>query len=278
METPRIKVAVAGAAGKMGREAVAALREDPRFELAAVLMRSARQAYTESVPVYTDPEQLLEKSLPDVWLDLTDASSVVRHVDMAMAYGVRPVIGATGYTPEDLKRWEATCQVGGLGAIAAPNFAIGALLMVRFASEAARFFQQAEIIELHHDQKKDAPSGTAKRTAEAIALNQSEAAANDGAFSRSSHGQASTRNGSASQQSEAHNPARGLSVSNIPIHSVRLPGLVAHQEVLFGGTGEVLTIRHDSLSRTSFMPGITFACAKVMELNSLVYGLEHLLW
>ncbi|MCL6446443.1 MAG: 4-hydroxy-tetrahydrodipicolinate reductase, partial [Alicyclobacillus sp.] len=170
-----------------------------------------------------------------------DVRSVVNHVDHAVTRGVRPVIGATGYTPDDLARWDRELRAQGLGGIAAPNFALGALLMIRFAREAARWYGRAEIIELHHDGKKDAPSGTAKRTAQAMMEERGDNAA-------------------------------------IPIHSVRLPGLVAHQEVIFGGTGEVLTIRHDSLSRTSFMPGVLTACEQVMTLTGLVHGLEHVLW
>ncbi|MCL6515531.1 4-hydroxy-tetrahydrodipicolinate reductase [Alicyclobacillus sp.] len=266
----RITVAVAGAGGRMGTEAVRALAGDPRFELAAVLVRDAGQARTSgrfSCPVYDDPEHLLMEVHPDVWLDLTDARSVVGHIDRCISFGVRPVIGATGYTQADVARWDEACRRQGIGGIAAPNFAIGALLMMRFAAEAARFFKRAEIIELHHDQKRDAPSGTARRTAEQMAQQRREAAAGPSAALDEGTPPAS-----------AESLARGLAYHEIPIHSVRLPGLVAHQEVIFGGEGEVLTIRHDSLSRQSFMPGVLLACARVRELTGMVYGLEHLLW
>ncbi|GGJ07381.1 4-hydroxy-tetrahydrodipicolinate reductase [Alicyclobacillus cellulosilyticus] len=233
-----IRVLVAGAAGRMGREAVAALAEDGRFHIAGALVRDPGRA-PDGLRVFTDPVHAVEEARPDVWLDLTDAESVVRHVDLAISFGVRPVVGATGYGAEDVARWQKACEERGLGGVVAPNFALGALLMIRFAQEAARFYAAAEIVELHHDGKKDAPSGTARRTALLI---------------------------------------RDVTGRDVPIHSVRLPGLVAHQEVIFGGTGETLTIRHDSLSRASFMPGIRLACAKVMELSTLVYGLEHLLW
>ncbi|MBX5437243.1 MAG: 4-hydroxy-tetrahydrodipicolinate reductase [Alicyclobacillaceae bacterium] len=228
----------------MGSEAVRTLARDARFRVTALLVRD-RSAFTPpaDVPaaVYDDPEQLLVESPPDVWLDFTDATSVVANVDRCIAHRVRPVIGATGYSPADVARWDEMLREEGIGGVAAPNFAIGALLMMRFAAEAARFFERAEVIELHHDGKKDAPSGTAKRTAELI------------------------------------RSARGAG-PDTPIHSVRLPGLVAHQEVLFGGSGEVLTIRHDSLSRQSFMAGVQVACTQVMNITGLVYGLEHLLW
>lgn len=239
--TGLIRVAVAGAQGKMGSEAVRALQADGRFHLAAVLVRDAVQQPAE-VPAYTDVQTLLDERHPDVWLDLTDAQSVVSNIDHVVERGVRPVIGSTGYTATDRDHWDKQLRAQSLGGLAVPNFAIGALLMMRFAQEAARLFDKVEIIEMHHDGKKDAPSGTAKRTAEAVAT------------------------------------ARGGQAADIPIHSVRLPGLVAHQEVLFGGTGELLTIRHDSLARTSFMPGVLLACAEVHKLQGLIYGLDHLLW
>jgi 4-hydroxy-tetrahydrodipicolinate reductase len=264
-------VAVAGANGKMGREAVRAIAEDPRFRLAAVLTRRSGQAPTPfPCPEYHDPAQLLMEVRPDVWLDFTDADSVVKHVDQCIAFGVRPVVGATGYSEEDVKRWHQQCLNNDIGGIAAPNFAIGALLMIRFASEAARFFSKAEIVEYHHDGKKDAPSGTARRTAESMAR-QMEAAAPES-------DSASPLDRRELGDGAFNHPARGLDYKDIRIHSVRLPGLVAHQEVIFGGTGEILTIRHDSISRASFMPGVLLACSRVMGLRGMVYGLENLLW
>ncbi|WAH39676.1 4-hydroxy-tetrahydrodipicolinate reductase [Alicyclobacillus fastidiosus] len=233
-----IRIAIAGAKGRMGREAVKTIEAAPDMDLAGVLVRRAdedtRQFFTG---VYDDPVRLLETEQPDVWLDLTTPDTVVSHVDLAFAHGVRPVVGATGYQEADLARWNDQASQTGIGGIACPNFAIGALLMMRFAKEAAKWMPRAEIIELHHDKKKDKPSGTAIRTAREMETEY-----------------------------------------EIPIHSVRLPGLVAHQEVLFGGTGETLTIRHDSLSRESFMPGVVLACRGVMQLRQMVYGLEHLLW
>lgn len=261
----KIRVVVAGAHGKMGSEAVRALRGDERFDVVGVLVRTPSSQPDAGVVAETDPHTLMERVKPDVWLDFTDARSVVRHVDAAIAAGVRPVIGATGYTLEDVTRWDAALRDAGLGGVAAPNFALGALLMMRFAAEAARFYPQVEIIELHHDGKRDAPSGTARRTAQTIASARADAAA-----------QAATSMLEHTEQTDS--PARGLAEHGVRIHSVRLPGLVAHQEVIFGGTGEVLTIRHDSLHRTSFMPGVLVACERVMSLQGLVYGLEHLLW
>lgn len=237
-----VRVAIAGAAGKMGQEVVRAIATDTGLSVCGLLVRhvgQAEQAPLTGHPAFTDAEELIERVQPDVWLDLTDARSVVANVDYAIEHGVRPVVGATGYTMQDVERWDRQLRDRDLGGITCPNFAIGALLMMRFAEQAARFFQRAEIIELHHDQKRDAPSGTAKRTRDQMANEMS---------------------------------------AEIPIHSVRLPGLLAHQEVLFGGVGEVLTIRHDSLSRQSFMPGVITACREVGKLTGMVYGLEHLLW
>lgn len=276
----------------MGREAVTAIAGDARFVVAGVLVRDVSKLPDALADIaYEDAQRLLTQARPQVWLDLTDARSVVGHADLALSAGVRPVLGATGYGDEDIARWQAVCEQQQIGGIAAPNFAVGALLMVRFAAEAARFYAHSEVIELHHDGKRDAPSGTARRTAEAIGEARAAAGAKEQgvalsdaepAVLRDNPGQAQTSAGAegapAPRREVDGQPARGLDISGVPVHSVRLPGLVAHQEVLFGGTGETLTIRHDSLSRSSFMPGILYALEKVMDLRQFVYGLEHLMW
>lgn len=238
---PPIRVAIAGAMGRMGREAVETIHAAPDMTIAGLLVRTSttetEQTLANIGTVYTEPARLLDTEQPDIWLDLTSPEVVHSHVGLALAHGVYPVVGATGYTEADIGAWDARAKELGIGGIAAPNFALGALLMMRFAKEAAKWMQHAEIIELHHDQKKDKPSGTAKRTANAMET-----------------------------------------AYEIPIHSVRLPGLVAHQEVIFGGVGETLTIRHDSLSRQSFMSGILLACRQVQRVQGFVYGLEHILW
>jgi 4-hydroxy-tetrahydrodipicolinate reductase len=268
--TEPIRIAIAGASGKMGREAVQSIQADPRFSLSAVLVRDVNRAPQDiHALVFESAEPLLESVRPDVWLDLTDAQSVVPHVDLCLTYGVRPVIGATGYSLDDLARWHDHCLDKNIGGIAVPNFAIGALLMMRFAGDAAKFFPDVEIVELHHDGKKDAPSGTSKRTAEAIAQQREDLVHGKNLSMSPDIGQAST---------PAEDCSRGLSYQGVPIHSVRLPGLVAHQKVMFGGVGEVLTIQHDSMARNSFMPGVLLACSEVVRLNGMVYGLERLLW
>lgn len=237
----RIRVALAGALGRMGQVALEALSREDDLAICGLLVRRADRDAEERLAsygaVYDDPARLLDTEQPDVWVDLTGPDAVVRHVDLALSRGVRPVVGATGYSDEDVKRWEKMAADRQIGGAVCPNFAIGALLMMRFAREAARFMQRAEIIELHHAGKRDKPSGTSLKTKAMMEVDY-----------------------------------------DVPIHSVRLPGLVAHQEVIFGGAGEVLTIRHDSLSRESFMPGLVLAVRRVVNMRELVYGLDKLLW
>ena len=211
------------------------------------------------VPIYTEFNQLVNDTKPDVFIDLTNPNSVYNHAKLALQYGVRPVIGTTGFTDAQLEELKTLAEKKGIGAIIAPNFAIGAILMMKFAREAAIYLPDVEIIEMHHDQKLDAPSGTGIKTAQMIA--QVREAKLQG------H----------PDEKETHAGARGADYEGMRVHSVRLPGLIAHQQVMFGGEGELLTIRHDSLNRTSFMGGITFSVEKVMELNKLVYGLENLI-
>jgi 4-hydroxy-tetrahydrodipicolinate reductase len=227
-----LRVAVAGALGRMGRVACTALEEATDVEYAGGL---ARTPLPED-HVVTDFNALLRNGKPDVLLDLTTYPDSVRISTDALVHGVRPVIGASGWTAADCNALDAIARERGLGALLVPNFSIGAILMMRFAEEAAKYFPSIEIVELHHDRKKDAPSGTAKRTAERI--------------------------------------AHGGGPANVPIHSVRMRGLVAHQEVLFGTDGELLTIRHDSLSRESFVPGMLAAVRAVMTVNGLQVGLD----
>jgi 4-hydroxy-tetrahydrodipicolinate reductase len=222
-----IRVAVAGAAGRMGRTVCAAVGDAPDMELVG---RADPLLETTLQDVLPNAEVLVDFTQPDVALD--DALACIQA-------GVHAVVGTTGFDPTPLRR----AQTGGPRAnvFVAPNFAIGAVLMMRFAAEAAKHMAKAEIIELHHDGKLDAPSGTAARTAELIAA-----------------------------ATGAEKP---------PIHSVRLPGLVAHQEVILGDVGQTLTIRHDSIARESFMPGVLLAIREVGGLKEpLVVGLESLLF
>jgi 4-hydroxy-tetrahydrodipicolinate reductase len=195
---------------------------------------------------------------PRVLVDFTHPDTVVGNVRLAVANGIDTVVGTTGIPLETLKTLEREMPHG-VCLFHAPNFAIGAVLMMRFAAQAARYMPHVEVIELHHDRKADAPSGTALRTASMIA----EARA--------------TVPDSPGTETETIPGARGALAEEVRVHSVRLPGLVAHQEVLFGGQGQTLSIRHDSIDRTSFMPGVVYAISKVGELSGLVMGLETIL-
>jgi 4-hydroxy-tetrahydrodipicolinate reductase len=177
-----------------------------------------------------------------------------------LASGVSPVIGTTGMTPQQVREISAVAAEAGQGALLAPNFAIGAVLMMLFARQAAKYMPDVEIIELHHEKKRDAPSGTAMRTVELILETRGTPV-----------------EGRPEQEEFKLEGARGGDREGVRVHSVRLPGYVAHQECIFGGLGQTLTIRHDSIDRSSFMPGVLLACKQVRSLDGLVVGLEHLL-
>lgn len=196
----------------------------------------------------------------DVLLEFTHAESATEHAVFAASRGVAPVIGASGLSAAQQGQVADACKKGGVGGILVPNFAIGAVLMMRFASEAAKWLPNAEVVEMHHDKKQDAPSGTGIRTAELIA-----------------EARASKRNPDPTKVVKFEG-ARGALVDDVPVHSVRLPGLVAHQTVMFGGDGEVLKIHHDSMNRLSFMPGVLLAVRRVRELDGFVVGLDRLMF
>ena len=251
-----IKVAVLGACGKMGREVVKAVAAGSDMELVGVcdIVGSAGL----DIPVETDFESMLNKSKPDVVVDFAKPF-VLDNARMALKRGVVPIIGTTGLSADDLVELEKLSNDAGVAAMVIPNFAIGAVLMMKFAAEAAKYMPDVEIIELHHDKKIDAPSGTAIKTAEMIDA------------TRKAAGVAPVK------PAGGDDPARGEKRCGVQIHSVRLPGLVAHQEVLLGGTGQILTIRHDSLDRTSFMPGVLLAVRHASDARGLVYGLDKLI-
>jgi 4-hydroxy-tetrahydrodipicolinate reductase len=262
-----IRVAVAGASGRMGREVVKLVLSDPELELAAAVSRSAgpvdagRMVGLEECGVRVVPEleDALAETKPDVLVDFTTPQSVFRHTELSIMYGVRPVIGTTGFTPEQIAALDKLCRERGIGGLIAPNFSIGAILMMRFAAQAAKYFPHVEIIEYHGDQKLDAPSGTSIKTAELISENRRE-----------------LRQGNPNEH-ETLEGARGGYYNGFRIHSVRLPGIFAQQEVIFGAFGQSLKIRHDSYERAGYMPGVKIAIRKVMETTGLVYGFEHFL-
>lgn len=263
-----IRVAIAGCRGKMGKEAVKTIVGQEGMELVAALdYKHVGESLAElemfppdlNVPIYLNLTQLIEETRPDVLIDLTNPQAVYEHAKEALLHNVRPVVGTTGFTDEQLEELIKISQDMKVGCIIAPNFAIGAVLMMKFAKEAAKYLPNVEIIEMHHDRKLDAPSGTAKKTAQMITE------------VREQHQQGHPL------EEETMKGARGAEFEGMRIHSVRLPGLVAHQEVIFGGNGQLLTIRHDSLNRESFMDGIVYCVNKVMTLDNLVYGMENIL-
>lgn len=244
-----IRVVVAGARGRMGRETVHAV-----VEAQAMV---GDMALVGKVQRQDDLAAVLRETRPDVLVDFTLPESVYQNAETAIKVGVATVIGATGLGLGEQARLNALCRSHNTPALFAPNFAIGAILLMRFAEEAARFFPDVEIMEMHHERKIDAPSGTAYRTAERI-------------------GEVIANHERVTGKLPAHE-ARGMRVGGVPVHSVRLPGFVASQEVLFGGPGQRLSLRHDSMDRASFMPGVLLAVRKVRSLTGLVVGLEHLL-
>ncbi|MDP3631094.1 MAG: 4-hydroxy-tetrahydrodipicolinate reductase, partial [Actinomycetota bacterium] len=235
-----IRVIVTGAAGKMGREVVAAVSAESGMEVVAAVDPLHSGECLDGVTITGDLSEAIAASNPDVLVDFTHPTVVEGNIRVALSAGVDCVVGTTGLPVETLTELAALAPEGTC-LFVAPNFAIGAVLMMRFAAEAARFMPHVEIIELHHDRKADAPSGTALRTASLIADARTSVPAAPG------------------RETEIAEGARGALVDNVTIHSVRLPGLVAHQEVLFGGQGQTLSIRHDSIDRTSFMPGVVLA-------------------
>ena len=252
------KVIIAGFKGKMGSTAVQMVKDDQELELAALLDPFATEEEVDGVPVFQSKEDLIGFEA-DVWVDFTTPKFAYENTRFALENGFAPVVGTTGFTPEEIQELTSLSEEKKLGGLIAPNFAIGAILLMQFAAQAAKYFPHLEIIELHHDKKKDAPSGTAVKTAELV-----------------SQTRTSLQQGAADEE-ELMAGARGAAFDGFRIHSVRLPGLVAHQEVIFGAQGEGLTIRHDSYDRISFMSGVNLGIKEVVKREKLVYGLEHLL-
>lgn len=285
-----IRIALAGASGKMGLEVVRTLADADGMELVAAISRRgtgedvgvlAGLPQPLGIPLEADLAAALARTRPDVLVDFTVPGQVEAHIETAINAGVHAVVGTTGLPRESIPGIDAAARDAGVGVLIVPNFALGAILMMRFAREAARLLPHVEIIELHHDQKKDAPSGTALLTAEVIENARRDAAARELERNGSHQLLQSAEPGGPSASgapAASGEPARGMDKGGIHIHSVRLPGLVAHQEVIFGSPGELLTIRHDSLNRTSFMPGLLLAIQKVVDLRGAVYGLEPLLF
>jgi 4-hydroxy-tetrahydrodipicolinate reductase len=241
-----IKVGVLGARGRMGAEVVKAVTDAAGLELVAALDLG-------------DSLEQLKTNGAQVVVDFTTPDSVMANLEFLISNGINAVVGTTGFDAGRIAQLEKLIAANPkVGVLIAPNFAIGAVLMMEFATKAAKYFESAEIIELHHPNKVDAPSGTASRTAELMTNARKEA--NSPAMPDAT--------------TTAQDGARGALVGDIPVHSVRLRGLIAHQEVLLGGLGETLTIRHDSLDRAGFMPGVLLGVRKVIAHPGLTFGLE----
>ena len=258
-----IRVGVLGACGKMGRFVCRAVHDEPDLELVAALNPSFEGrplgpivGFETDLRIAGSIDVLLDAEV-EVAVDFTQPGVVMKSIQYMVEHDINGVIGTTGIGPDDLdqvRKWMETRQ-GESGVIVAPNFSIGSIVAQRLAEEAARFFPAAEVIELHHDQKKDAPSGTAAATARRISEARKEA-----------------------WEAPGGDPAfRGGDVEGVRVHSVRLPGLVAHQEVIFGAPGQTLTIRHDAPDRSSYMPGVLMAIRQVIDRRGLTVGLESLL-
>ncbi len=241
-----IKVGVLGARGRMGAEVVNAVTDAADLELVAELDLG-------------DSLETLKSAGAQVVVDFTTPDSVMANLEFLISNGINAVVGTTGFDADRIAKLEKLIAANPkVGVLIAPNFAIGAVLMMEFATKAAKYFESAEIIELHHPNKVDAPSGTAARTAELMSKARKDAGLE----------------AMPDATSTALDGARGANVGDIPVHSVRLRGLIAHQEVLLGGLGETLTIRHDSLDRAGFMPGVLLGVRSVISKPGLTFGLE----
>ena len=242
-----IRVLVNGAKGRMGQEVVKAVTAAADLEL------------VDQTDLGDDLIARIKASQAQAVVDFTTAAVAFENTRKILEAGVHPVVGTSGLLAEQVAELQQLAEDKGIGGLISPNFAIGAVLLMKYAQDAAKYLPDVEVIELHHNRKADAPSGTAVKTAQLIAEARKEIPK------------------ALVEEKELFEGARGSEVHGVRVHSLRLPGLVAHQEVIFGGTGETLTIRHDSIHRESFMPGVCLACRKVIGTQQLFYGLEHLL-
>jgi len=259
-----IKVVVYGASGRVGQEVVKAVCQEPETQLVGAVDLKVSEDYltlpdgSGKVPFSASLESILDSYRPDVVVDFTVAKATMPAVRAAAERGINMVIGTTGFTGDDINEMERLAVANKIGIVVAPNFALGAVLMMHLARIAGKYLDHAEIIELHHDRKVDAPSGTSQLTARAMAE-----ARGKPFLPPAVPGEASV--------------SRGQSVEGINIHSVRLPGLMSHQEVILGGDGQTLRIRHDQISREAFMPGVIMAIKEAVKRPGLIYGLDNLL-
>lgn len=256
------RILVNGALGRMGSEVVRTVLKQNDMELVAAVDIMAKDKTVEGTNLLfdTDLEMALKRAKPDVVVDFTRPDVVMKNLRIILNAGAYAVVGTTGVSQADMTELDELAKENKTGILIAPNFALGAILMMKVACEAAKYFPQIEIIELHHDQKLDAPSGTAILTAKKLA---------------------EVREGFVAQGNPAEEEklegARGAEYEGMHIHSVRLPGFVASQEIIFGSAGETLKIRNDSINRECYMPGVILGCRKIIDKKGLVYGLDQLL-
>ena len=261
------KIILAGPRGRMGQEAVKMIEETEGFELTACLDREITAAHQqainelagEEVLLYDETDACFTETEADVFIDLTVPDAGFEHAKKALEHSVAVVVGTPGFTEAQIEELTKLADEKQVGCIIAPNFALGAVLMMQFSKMAAKYFPDVEIIEKHHDKKLDAPSGTAKKTVELIKETRTP--------KKQGH----------PDEEETEQGARGADMDGIHLHSMRLPGLVAHQEVVFGSKSQLLTIKHDSFHRESFMDGLKLAVGQVTDMHKLVYGLEHVM-
>ena len=275
MNQAPIPVLVNGAAGKMGREVIRAIAQSEDMTLVGAVDHNPQYQDRDAgelaglsepleIPITNQFEPMLafaaQEKQPAVMVDFTHPNSIYNNIRSAIAYGVRPVVGTTGLSAEQIGELADFADKASTGCLIIPNFSIGMVLLQQAAVSASQYFDHVEIIELHHNQKADAPSGTALQTAEILAE------------------MGKPFNPAVVEETEKLPGARG-SIANegIRIHSIRLPGLIAHQEVIFGAAGQVYTLRHDTSDRACYMPGVLLAIRKVLLLKSLIYGLEKIL-
>ena len=269
-----IPVVVNGAAGKMGREVIKAVHQAEDMTIVGAVDQNPTYLGQDvgeiagcgaiEIPILNDLQSVLvlatQEKIQGVMVDFTHPDSVYENVRSAIAYGVRPVVGTTGLSPQQINDLADFADKSSTGVLIIPNFSIGVVLLQQAAIQASQYFDHVEIIELHHNQKADAPSGTAIKTAEMM----------------SDLGK--TYNQPLVEEKETLAGAKGcVAGDNIRIHSVRLPGLIAHQEVIFGASGQIYTLRHDTSDRSCYMPGVLLSIRKITELKSLVYGLEKII-
>jgi len=263
----QITVLVNGATGKMGRAMAAGLYQEQDIQIVgAVDVKGAGMDFgiicgleANGLAVTSDLVKTIEAKKPQVMVDFTNPQAVMKNIYTALSHGVATVVGTTGFSPADYRQVEAWTEEFHTPVFVTANFSIGAVLLMRFAKEAAVYMPEIEVIEMHHDQKLDAPSGTAITTLEMVSQ------------LREPHVQGNP------QEFEKINGSRGGDYQGMRVHSVRLPGYVASQEVLCGGVGQVLSLRHDALSRECYIPGVVLAVRKIISLQGLVHGLESIM-